>query len=150
MEVLSKLKETWSRSALVLKLGNYSTLLLGAKVSSTTYARFHNHCQVGTLSLPNLLRIQIRDLNINVPSSTRIPAELRDISDHIANTILLLRNFKSYIVYLTPQTISNEKIVNGKVVYLVEYFNLTVTSCSFDIVNHLKSNLTTYITYLDL
>ena len=82
--------------------------------------------------------------------TTRIPAELRDISDYIANTILLLRNFKSYIVYLTPQTISNEKVVNGKVVYLVEYFNLMVTSCSFDIVNNLKSDLTTYITYLDL
>ena len=46
--------------------------------------------------------------------------------------------------------ISNKKVVNCKVIDLIEYYNSDGDFTPFNIVNHLKFDPRTYIEYLDL
>lgn len=63
-------------------------------------------------------------------SRVHVPTKLRDTCDNITDVILLTIYFKSYIVYLILKAISNEKVVNCKVVDLIEYYNLNANFVS--------------------
>ena len=69
--------------------------------------------------------IELESSKLTFPRS-QIPVELHDKGDYIADAILLITQFEIlYCIFDTPN-ISNEKLVNCKVVYLVEYYNFVV------------------------
>jgi hypothetical protein len=89
-------------------------------MESFHYGKFHNHCRVRA---PITARFgAVSEQSVDGAASSLPGLEPAMISGK-KYAILLTINFKSYIVYLTHQTISNKKIVNCEIVDLVKYYN---------------------------
>ena len=68
----------------------------------------------------------------------------------IFDTILLTTCFQIVYCIFGTKTISNEKVVNCKVIDLVDYYNFNGFLSPFNNFNHVKSDPRTNIVYLDL
>lgn len=81
-------------------------------------------------------------------SRVSIPVELCNTCENTTTTTTLLTTHLQILYYIF-NTLNdlNEKIVNWKVVDLIEYDNLDVDFVFIHIVNHLKFDMTIYIEF---
>jgi hypothetical protein len=86
------------------------------RCSDVTSSKEYNNTQC-------VFRISTQNLNV---SQASIPSELSNTCDHTTNAILLTTHL--WILYYTFNTLNDLewKVVNYKVIYLIEYYNFDV------------------------